>query len=98
MAKYPFFSLPSQYFLNILIIRGDSMDNVDLCVCCGSIIPEGSMVCLDCARKYESVSEKDTIAFIEELCGIKLYWYQRLLLKMLECSIKNPRKGLHRYL
>ena len=43
------------------------MDNVDLCVCCGSIIPEGSMVCLDCARKYESVSEKDTIAFIEEL-------------------------------
>ena len=98
MAKYPFFQLPSQYFLNILIIRGDSMDNVDLCVWCGSIIPEGSMVCLDCARKYKSVSEKDTIAFIEELCGIKLYWYQRLLLKMLERSIKNPRKGLHRYL
>lgn len=29
MAKYPFFQLPSQYFLNLLIIRGDSMDNVE---------------------------------------------------------------------
>ena len=57
---------------------------------CADIIEN---ISINCDRKYESVSEKDTIAFIEELCSIKLYWYQRLLLKMLERSIKNPRKG-----
>lgn len=27
---------------------------VDRCVCCGDIIPEGSMVCSNCQKKYQS--------------------------------------------
>lgn len=28
--------------------------NVDICVCCGAIIPEGSLVCLSCEKKSET--------------------------------------------
>lgn len=66
------------------------MDNVDLCVCCGSVIPEGSMVCLDCTRKQESASTTDVIKFVEELYGMKLLWYQKLLLKAL--ALFNPER------
>ena len=79
--------------LYLLIIRGDGMENVDLCVCCGDIVPEGMMVCPDCLKKYESVSTKDIVAFITEFYDIKLYWYQKLFLKIFERSIKNSPKG-----
>ena len=31
---------------------------MDFCVCCGAYVPEGTMVCLECRRKYLS-EEKD---------------------------------------
>ncbi len=31
---------------------------MDFCVCCGAYVPEGTMVCLDCRRKY-LLEEKD---------------------------------------
>jgi len=42
------------------------MENVDRCVCCGNIIPEGTMVCAECIEKtnhsccsvyYEAISK-----------------------------------------
>lgn len=97
MAKYPFFSLLSQYFLNLLIIRGDDMENVDICVCCGSIVPEGTMVCAKCNGAYKTNYSMDIVRFVEEMCGT-LKWHQRLLLKIYVMSFKKQsRKGLHRY-
>lgn len=99
MAKYPFFSLPSQYFLNILIIRGDGMENADRCVCCGNIIPEGAMVCAECLNKCRDTYKdtQDCAAILEKFFNIKLRWYQKIWLKLYEASIKIPRKGSHRY-
>lgn len=28
--------------------------NVDVCICCGAIIPEGRMICLSCEKKSET--------------------------------------------
>lgn len=34
-------------------------ENVDRCVICGDIIPEGGMVCLNCIHRYQKAKEDD---------------------------------------
>lgn len=63
------------------------MEDRDYCVCCGEEIPEGRMVCPECERKYESskrgrLSNRNSIAFLEDLLGIRLTWFQRILLRL----------------
>ena len=31
---------------------------MDLCVCCGQYVPEGTWVCDECRKKYERLIEK----------------------------------------
>lgn len=69
------------------------MNNVDICVCCGTVIPEGMMVCIECQNKYNTYEKQDIVEFVEEMCGAKLYWYQKFLLKLYEKSFKHTRKG-----
>lgn len=73
------------------------MENVDFCVCCGNIVPEGTMVCDKCNSEYKVNHSMDIAGFVEEMCGTKLKWHQRLLLKIYAMSFKKQsRKGLHR--
>lgn len=76
------------------------MENVDRCVCCGNIIPEGLMVCAECTNKYKDIykESKNHVAFSKKFFNIKLKWYQKIWLKCYEILVKIPRKGLHRYL
>lgn len=32
----------------------DNSTSVNICICCGAIIPEGSLVCLSCEKKSET--------------------------------------------
>lgn len=70
------------------------MDNVDVCVCCGRAIPEGTMVCAECQSKHNTYKKQDIVGFVEEMCGMKLYWYQKLLLKLYEKSFRKTRRGI----
>ena len=74
------------------------MENVDLCVCCGDVVPEGTMLCFKCQNRYKDIADKSPDNFMEEYYGVKLHWYQRILLDLCERTIKISRKGLHRYL
>lgn len=69
------------------------MENVDLCVCCGDVVPEGTMVCFKCQNRYKDIADKSPAEFMEECYGIKLHWYQRILLNLCERTIKISRKG-----
>lgn len=73
------------------------MENVDTCVQCGNIVPEGTMVCPSCANKYKEFANDYTVVkFATTHLGVELRWYQKILLKMYELSVTIPRKGLHR--
>lgn len=45
---------------------------MDFCVCCGAYVPEGTMVCLECRRKYldgntaSDVCDKDSTLMIQK--------------------------------
>lgn len=69
------------------------MENVDLCVCCGDVVPEGTMLCFKCQNRYKDIADKSLDNLMEEYYGIKLHWYQRTLLDLCERTIKIPRKG-----
>ena len=69
------------------------MENVDLCVCCGDVVPEGTMLCFKCQNRYKDIADKSLDNLMEEYYGIKLHWYQRILLDLCERTIKIPRKG-----
>ena len=32
------------------------MDNVDICVSCGNVVPEGTMVCYECKQKLNQLT------------------------------------------
>lgn len=76
------------------------MDNSDICVCCGTQVPEGTMVCHKCSAESRERSalrqDYNVITFAREYLGLELRWYQRLLLRMYGLSLKISRKGLHR--
>ena len=56
------------------------MEENNTCVCCGEIIPEGRMVCVNCEKKIETFNEcKHTYSL-----PLKLKWYQRLWLKLID--------------
>ena len=69
------------------------MENVDLCVCCGDVVPEGTMLCFKCQNRYKDIAGKSPDNFMEEYYGIKLHCYQRILLDLCERTIKITRKG-----
>ena len=69
------------------------MENVDLCVCCGDVVPEETMLCFKCQNRYKDITDKSPDNFMEEYYGVKLHWYQRILLDLCERTIKIPRKG-----
>lgn len=52
------------------------MENVDLCVCFGDVVLEGTMVCFKCQNRYKDIADKSPAEFMEECYGIKLHWYQ----------------------
>lgn len=70
------------------------MENVDVCVCCGNIVPEGTMVCDKCNGAHQTNYSRDIVGFVEEMCDTKLKWHQRLLLKIYSMSFKknNPER------
>lgn len=76
------------------------MENVDTCVCCGRIIPEGRMICCRCSESdrdtdFENIKNNVTLFLLEDL---NLKWYQKLWLKLYYVSLKQlSRKGLYRY-
>lgn len=72
------------------------MNNVDYCVICGEIIPEGTMVCRNCSENFKQTHEIGLTKFVKDYLAVDLKWYQKLLLKLYERSLKIPRKGLHR--
>ena len=47
--------------------------NVNLCVCCGTVIPEGTMVCYECkerAPKEENANKKKKPSFSQKSFAI----------------------------
>ena len=42
------------------------MVNVDVCVCCGKVIPEGAMVCCECQLKHYTYKETGNINLPKE--------------------------------
>lgn len=72
------------------------MENVDTCVCCGNIIPEGRMVCHKCSGTEHNTSYKQRPTSNDYE---NLRWHQKLALKLYYVLLKQlSRKGLHRYL
>lgn len=60
----------------------------EVCPCCGATIPEGRIICPGCEtssirtyNEYNKMIADGT--FIEEFYGVKLKWYQKLLLKII---------------
>ena len=54
------------------------MEENNTCVCCGEVIPEGRMVCVNCEKIVDAFNEcKHTYSL-----PLKLKWYQRLWLIM----------------
>lgn len=72
------------------------MENVDTCVCCGKIIPEGRMVCHKCSEPEYNTSYKQQPTLNDYK---NLRWHQKLALKLYYVLLKQlSRKGLYRYL
>lgn len=60
----------------------------EVCLCCRATIPEGRIICPGCEtssiRAHNEYSKMIADgAFIEEFYGVKLKWYQKLLLKIM---------------
>ena len=73
------------------------MGNVDTCVCCGAIVPEGTMVCKACMDERAGTCKKMyTTGYVESILGVRLTWYQKLFVKLYAISFKIPRKGLYK--
>ena len=75
------------------------MADVDRCVCCGEIVPEGRQVCPQCEFELQS---KPEIKFFRahpdefyKLCGIQLTFAQRVYLRIISSyeKVKDRRKN-----
>ena len=73
------------------------MDNVDICVSCGNVVPEGTVVCYECKQKLRPVDTHEGMYdYLMCVTGNTAKWYQRIWLKLYVWSLKFPRKGSHR--
>jgi len=72
------------------------MEENNTCICCGEVIPEGRMVCVNCEKKASETFQRlknDFDYAASFFLPFKLKWYQRLWLIMSN-SINN--KILHK--
>ena len=77
------------------------MANVDTCVMCGAVVPEGTMVCPVCSEKEANLTTEtfillsnngDNIDKIIDALGLDLKWYQKILLRRLWKNRGNTRE------
>lgn len=38
------------------------MENVDLCVCCGDVVPEETILCFKCQNRYKDITDKSLVS------------------------------------
>lgn len=65
------------------------MANADVYVFCGSIVPEGTMVCYNCECDYSN--KRTDIMKFKEKDIFHRHWYQKFLFKLYLFSIKKSR-------
>jgi len=65
------------------------MEENNTCICCGEVIPEGRMVCINCEKIVDAFNECKCTSFF----FFKLKWYQRLWLKLIDFNNKTLYKG-----
>lgn len=69
------------------------MENVDICVSCGNIVPEGTTVCYECMEKLRPIDTREGVYdWLMCVTGQNARWYQRIWLKMYVLSLRYPKK------